>query len=51
MIDELPLNTSDGFLDGPNDGPSGFPLLGASLEGITCGYFRILLDGSNDGPP
>ena len=51
MLDESPLNPSYGSSDGPNDGPTGGVLLGASLEGITCEYFRRILDGSDDVPP
>ena len=51
MLEESPLNPSDGYTDGPNDGPPGGALLGSSLVGITCGSFRRLLDGSDDGPP
>ena len=51
MLEESPMNTSDGSTDGPNDGTPVFELLGASLEGITFGSFRRPLDGSDDGPP
>ena len=51
MLEESPLNPSDGSPDGSNDGPPGGALPGDSLEGITCVSFRRLLDGSNDGPP
>ena len=51
MLEESPLNPSDGSPDGPNDVPPGYELLGASLEGITRGSFRTLRDGSDDGPP
>ena len=51
MLEESHLNPSDGFTDGTNDGPPGGALIGASLEGITCGSLRRLLDGSDDGPP
>ena len=51
LLEESHLNPSDGPLDGPNYGPPGGALLGTSLEGITCGSSRRLLDGSDDGPP
>ena len=51
MLEESPLNTSDGSPDGTNDAPPGGALLEASLEVITCGSFTRLLDGYNDGPP
>ena len=51
MLYESPLNPSDGSLDGSNDGPPGGAFLGVSLEGITCGSFRSLLDGSDDVSP
>ena len=51
MLEESPLNPSDGPPDGPNDGPPRGALIGASLEGITCGSFRRILHGSDDGPP
>ena len=51
LLEESPLNTSDGSPDSPNDSPPGGAFLGASLEGITCGSFRRLLDGSHDFPP
>ena len=51
LLEESPLNLSDVSPDGTNDGPPGGALLGASLEGITCGSLRRLLDGSDDGPP
>ena len=51
MLEESPLNPSDGSPDGTNYGPPGGALLGASLEGITCVSFRSILDGSDDYPP
>ena len=51
MLEESPLNLSDGSPYVLNDGPSGGTLLGSSIEIITCGSFRRLLGGSDDVPP
>ena len=49
MLEESPLNTSDGSPNGSNDGPPEGAFLGASLEGITSVSFRRLLGGYNYG--
>ena len=45
------MNLSGGSPGGSYYVPPGGALLGASLELITSGSFRSLLDGSNDYPP
>ena len=51
MVEKSRLNPSDGSPDGHIGGPPGGEFLGVSLEGINCGTFRRLLNGSDDGPP
>ena len=42
MLEESPVNPSDGSSDGTNDVPPVGALIGDSLEGITSGSFRRL---------